>query len=197
MIKHISKITSVCFYHLRRLKQVRQLLGPDITARFVSAFVLSRPDYCNSILAGLPQSTTNSLQGVQNAAARLIKSLGPRDHITPALRELHWFSIKHRVIYKLCLLMHAVHVGHCPGYIADIMTPTSSLPGRDRLRSAACNRYELLAIHHKLGERAFLHAGSAAWNSLPSLITATINTETFKSRLKTYLYSLAYGLRLL
>ena len=32
MIKHISKITSVSFYHLRRLKQVRRPLGPDITA---------------------------------------------------------------------------------------------------------------------------------------------------------------------
>ena len=37
--KHISKITSVCSYHLWRLKQVRRLLGPDITARLVSAFV--------------------------------------------------------------------------------------------------------------------------------------------------------------
>ena len=27
MKKHISKITNVCFYHLRRLKQVRRLLG--------------------------------------------------------------------------------------------------------------------------------------------------------------------------
>ena len=90
--------------------------------------------------------------------------------------------------------MHAVQVGRCPGYIADIVTPTSSLPGQDRLRSAAGNRYELPAIHHKLGERAFSHAGPAAWNRLPSVITATIDTETFKSRLKTYLYSLAYGL---
>ena len=48
MKKHISKITSVCFYHLQRLKQVRRLLGPDITARIISAFVLNRLDYCNS-----------------------------------------------------------------------------------------------------------------------------------------------------
>ena len=45
MKKHISKITSVCFYHLRCLKQVRRLLGPDITVRQVSAYVLSRLNY--------------------------------------------------------------------------------------------------------------------------------------------------------
>ena len=38
MIKHISKITNVCFYHLRRLKQVRRLLGLDITGNL---FLLS------------------------------------------------------------------------------------------------------------------------------------------------------------
>ena len=143
MKKLISKITSICFYHLWHLKQVRRLLGPDITARMVSAFVLSRLDYCNSVLAVLPQSTIAPLQGVQNAAARLIMSLGSPDHITPALRQLDWLPVKFRVTYKLCLLMHAVHVGRCPGYLADLVTQTYSLPGRDRLPSAAGNRFEL------------------------------------------------------
>ena len=99
MKKHISKITNVCFYHLRLLNQVRRLLGLDITARLVSAFVLSRLDYCNFVLAGLPQSTIAPLQGVQNAAARLIVSLGSRDHITPALRQFHWLSVHTNFAY--------------------------------------------------------------------------------------------------
>ena len=121
--------------------RTRWLLGPDITARLVSAFVLSWLDYCNSVLAGLPQSTIASLQGVQNVAARLIMSLGSHDHITPTLRQLHWLPVKFRVTYKLCLLMHAVHVGRCPGHIADLVTQTYSLPGRDRLPSAAGKRF--------------------------------------------------------
>jgi hypothetical protein len=72
MKPHISKVTSTCFYQLRRLKQVRRILGPEITATLVTAFVLSRLDYCNAVLAGLPKSTIAPLQRVQNAAARLI-----------------------------------------------------------------------------------------------------------------------------
>ena len=103
----------------------------------------------------------------------------------------------HRVAYELCLLMHAVHVDRCHGYIADLVTPTSSLPGRDRLRSAAENRYELSAIHDKFDERAFSHVGPATWNNSPPHITETIDTEAFKISLKTYLFKLAYSLWLL
>ena len=60
MRQHIGKLTGLCYYHLRRLKKIRRILGPTITCRLVSAFVSSRLDYCNSILAGFqsPQLRT-------------------------------------------------------------------------------------------------------------------------------------------
>ena len=55
--KHIAKISSVCYYYLQRLKQVRRILVPEIAARLVSAYVISRLDYCNSVLAGLSKAS--------------------------------------------------------------------------------------------------------------------------------------------
>jgi len=75
----------------------------------------------NTVLANLPVSTVAPLQRVQNAAARLIKGLRPRDHVTSALRDLHWLPIRHRVTYKLCVLMHQVHIGSSH---FDLLTPT-------------------------------------------------------------------------
>ena len=106
MQQHISKITSACFYQLRRLKPIRRILGQHIAANLVLAFVSSRLDYCNAVLAGLPKSTTEPLQRVQNAAARLITGIGPRDHITPALQGLHWLWVSDRITFKLCVIMH-------------------------------------------------------------------------------------------
>ena len=57
MRQHVN----LCYYHLRRLKKVRRILGPAITSRLVSAFATSRLDYCNALLAGLPQSTIAQL----------------------------------------------------------------------------------------------------------------------------------------
>ena len=120
MQRHVNKVASVCFHHIRRLKQIRRLLGPDLTAALFSAFVLSRLDYCNAILAGLPKSTIAPLQRAQNAAARVIARLSPRDHVTSTLRELHWLPVPYRITYKLCLLMHLIRTGQAPSYLTDI-----------------------------------------------------------------------------
>jgi len=45
--QHIAKVTSSCFYQLRRLKQVRRYVDNDVMAQLVAAFVTSRFDYCN------------------------------------------------------------------------------------------------------------------------------------------------------
>ena len=100
--RHVNKVASLYFYHIRRLKQVCKLLGPGVATTLVSAFVLSRLDNCNAILTGLPKTTIAPLQRAQNAAARLVAQLGPRDHVSNALRDLHWLPVQQRITYKLC-----------------------------------------------------------------------------------------------
>jgi len=76
MRQQVCRLSQTCFYHLRRLRSVSQQLGRDVTAKLVSAFVLSRFDCCNAVLTGLPASTLAPLQRVLNAAARLVVGLG-------------------------------------------------------------------------------------------------------------------------
>jgi hypothetical protein len=193
MKQHISKVASNCFFQIRRLKQVRRILGPEITASLITAFVTSRLDYCNTVLAGLPKSTIAPLQRVQNAAARLITGIGWRDHVTPALQQLHWLPISYRITYKLCVLMHQVHTGHCPSYLSNLVTATADLSSRQALRSASSLRYEIPRTKLKFGERAFSFTGPSAWNSLPPDLQKQSDSKIFfKKLLKTFLFAAAY-----
>ena len=132
----VNKVTSNCFFQVRRLKQVRSrsrsVLGPEIPTSLITAFVTSRLDYCNFVLAGLPKSTIAPLQRV-----RLITGIGRRDHVTPAVQKLHWLPISYRITYKLCVLMHQVHTGHGPSYLSNLVTATAHLSSRLALRPAS------------------------------------------------------------
>jgi hypothetical protein len=194
MKPHIARITRACFYHLRRLRAVRRQLGHDVTARLVSAFVLSRLDYCNAVLAELPASTLAPLQRVLHAAARLVFDLKPRDHVTSALHTLHWLPIKYRITYKLCLLVHLALNGRAPTYIAGLLTQTTAVPGRVSLRSASHRDLVRTKTKLKFGERAFNVSGPSAWNRLPTELKTLTDTMLFKRKLKTFLFAAAYPL---
>ena len=91
MQQDVGKVASLCYYYLRRLKKVRRILTTIITSRLVSAFVTSCLDYCNELLAGLPQSNIEQLQRVQNAAVRLVSNLRPRDKVIASLESFTGF----------------------------------------------------------------------------------------------------------
>jgi hypothetical protein len=89
MINHISTVTRAFYFHLRRIRQPKQYLNEHCLRVLVQALVISRLDYCNSVLVGLPKSTLQPLTSVLHSAARVIKNLKPRDHITTSLQQLH------------------------------------------------------------------------------------------------------------
>ena len=60
----------------------------------VSAFVIARLDYCNSVMTGLSASSLVPLNSVFSAAVRLVAGLGPRDHVTEHMKRLHWLPIQ-------------------------------------------------------------------------------------------------------
>jgi len=117
MQAHITKVASSCFFHLRRLRQLRHVVAQDVRQRLVLALVLSRVDYCNSSLAGLPAIARAPLQKVLNAATRYVANLRPRDCVKSVQRSLHWLPIHQRIQYKLCILMYGAAHGYAPDYI--------------------------------------------------------------------------------
>ena len=147
MKAHISKVVSTGFFHLRRLRQLRNILDRDLRQRLVSALILSRIDYCNTVFAGLPASTLKPLQRLINAAARYVANLGPYDGVTNTLKELHWLPIKQRITYKLCVMMHSAVSGVAPSYIKDMLTSVADMPGRGRLRSAASGSFDVPRVN--------------------------------------------------
>jgi len=160
----------------------------------VCALVLSRLDYCNSVLAGLPASTLAPLQRVLLAAARLVNDLKTSDHVTSTLVDLHWLPIKQLVDYELCCHVHNVSIGRALAYLSDMVTACADVPSFSRLRTSSSGDYVIPRTRLKLGERAFAVSAPLAWNNLPRELKKTKRTTTFKRLLKTFLFESPYFL---
>ncbi|KAI4896979.1 hypothetical protein NFI96_002572 [Prochilodus magdalenae] len=97
---HIAKLTRSCRFLLYSIRRIRSFLSQEATQLLVQSLVISRLDYCNSLLAGLPLRAIRPLQLIQNAAVRLIFNLPKFTHVTPLLRSLHWLPVIAHIRFK-------------------------------------------------------------------------------------------------
>ena len=125
---HFSGICKSTHFHLRGIGRIRNLLTFDATAQLIHAtaqlihaLITSRLDFCNSILYNLPNKQIERLQRIQNKAARMLKRIPRRNHITPVLRELHWLRIHDRIVFKILLLTHNAVNNTAPEYLCDLI----------------------------------------------------------------------------
>ena len=190
MAKNVSRVCQMAYCQLRSIARIRRSITTTACRTIVHALVMSRLDYCNAVLYGLPDAQFQKLQLVQNAAARLVTGTHRREHITPVLFDLHWLPIRQRIQFKLLLLVYRCIHHLAPAYLMDLVVPY--VPARS-LRSAEQNlltvkRYNL----ERFGRRSFSVAGPSLWNALPSAIRNSISLSAFRSSLKTHLFREAF-----
>ena len=82
MNAHVSNIARTCYFEMRRSAYIRRFLTSTATATLVSAFALSRNDYCSSLLFGYAHDVTSHLHRIQNYADRVILRLPMSSSIT-------------------------------------------------------------------------------------------------------------------
>lgn len=189
MDHHLKYLSSILFCELRRIGQMAPFLNETSLKTLMSAFILSRMDYCNSLFVNLSDESLNKLQRFQNRAAKLVFRKKKHDHVSPLLIKLHWLPVKERVSYKIALLCHKCIHEKAPSYLINLINIYT--PSRSLRSSNKC----LLEIptkgSAKLASRSFAHAAPAIWNSLPLDLRLKPEID-FKASLKTYLFTGAF-----
>ncbi len=184
---HITKTARSCRFALYNINKIRPFLSKHATQLLVQALVLSRLDYCNALLAGLPASSIKPLQLIQNAAARLIFNEPKRTHVTPLFINLHWLPIAARIKFKALMFAHRTTSGSAPLYLNSLLQ--TYMPSRS-LRSASERR---ITVPSQRGTKSFSQTFSFTvpiwWNDLNS-IPAAESLPIFKKLLKTHLLHL-------
>ena len=131
----------------------------------VCAFVLSRLDYCNSLLAGCPKYLLSKLPKVQNNAARLIFRTTRSAHVTHLLHSLHWLPIEQRIEYKLSLLCFKIISHQAPIYLSEVLHLYT--PSRQLCSSTDTRVFRIPSFRtNSCGQRSFSYQAPVIWNQL-------------------------------
>ena len=122
-------ISSACrsaYLQLRRIGSICPFLTVEAAAEPARSRILSRIDYCNSLLAGITSEQIARLQKIQNRAARLIFRKKRHDHVTPLLKKFYWVPVSERIVFQLATLSFLYFDGTLPPYLSCCLSSYSS-----------------------------------------------------------------------
>jgi len=144
MSTHISKTVAGCFATLCQLRSVRRSLSRDSLTRLAVALVLSRLDYCNGVLAGLPaaNSTDCSLSSMlqrDSSAAPADAIARSHDDYTDCLFLSVWSSN--------CVLTYRCLHGLGPDYLFSDIASVSDFRPRQLLYARRLLQLCLFLLH--------------------------------------------------
>ena len=192
MSNHLTKTCGSAFFHLHNIRRIKKYLSRESLCTLVHAFITSRLDYCNSLMYGLHSIQIAKLQRVQNTAARLIMDVSKYSYITPALYELHWLPVTHRIVFRVLILAFKVIHGLAPSYLSDLIRVKQKSKYSLRSNSSIVLEAPSEIMRPTLGGRSFTYAAPFLWNNLPDDLRNTELLSIFKRKLKTYLSRTAF-----
>ena len=186
----VSAVIKSCNYHLRNISKIRPYISTDACKDAVQTLIMSRIDYCSSLLCGISQYDIGRLQRLQNRALRVITRLPMSHHITPILAELHWLPIHLRIRFRLLVFIYKCLHSLAPSYLVE--TVSLYVPRR-RLRSSY-NHVTLVPQPplKKVGTHAFSSCATL-WNELPVAVREVGTLAGFKRTLKTTFFIQYYS----
>jgi len=151
-------------------------------------------DYCNAMIAELPDNQVSRLQSVLNAAAMLVFSARKYKAISPLLCGLQWLRVPQWIKFKLAVLMYRCLLSMTSPYLTDKLHRVVDIDSRRRLRSASTLTLIVALMRHSIiGDRALPVTVSSVWNSLLSSATLSTSLTAFRRFLKSELFLQCFG----
>ena len=187
---HVNKITSSCYCKLCDIAKIRPSLDTKSAQLITQAHVLLCIDYCNSLLTGSPQYQLDKLKHIQNMSCQVICNIRKYDHVSPAIKGLHWLNIPKRITYKLCLLVYKCCNNLALRYLSDL--PPSRTSSRSLTSSQSDNIQGAHFKNSQCQHSSLSSTGPRAWNTLPTMLKIAQSLHSFKSFLKTHLFNISY-----
>ena len=185
---HISAISSLIFY-IHDLQCICNYLDLDKAKLLVNFLVSSCLTYYSSVLSGIADTDLTKLQRVLDWLAHVVTQSAPITYNAPLLCSLHFSPIKFWFYFKICFADLQKFILKDNPFFHSMLAPSLqswSLWSKEGIILSVPR------VKTNAGPRAYQSCTPALWNNLPLRINSATSIATYRIRLKTHPFDLAF-----
>ena len=183
---HVLETVSTCMSRLAQINRVKYSLDKQSLIIIINSLVFSKLFYCLCVWSNTSQTNIKMLQTVQNFACCIVSGRRKYDHVSPALKELHWLPVKEHLYYCDAIMSFKCLTGCAPGYLSTQFIRRGDVTNRRRRSSQMLN---IPCFRTASGQRSFCYRAITLWNSLSNDLKLCELVNVFKHRLRSHLLS--------
>ena len=170
LTSRLNALSKVC--HYTNFKNRKML---------ANGMVMSYLRYLVPLYDGCPEYHLNSLQVLQNKAARLVTKANWYTPSTTMLQQVGWLTIRQMIVYHSLIMIYQVKQEKKPSYIYDRISTSFNVATRLAENNGIKENRKMKT---NLGIQSFLPRAINDWNRLPADIRTTSNLIKFKAGVK-------------
>ena len=186
---------------LGALKKVSSIASFKTRKTLANGIFMSKLIYLMPLWSGFEDYLVNSLQVVQNKAARTVAKLGIFTPTKTLMKVCGWMSVRQLMAYHSLVLLHKTLRSKTPVYLHQKITSGGHFPYRTRAASECPPGFSFTvshptdngAIKQQSGSKLGLSKQGWCWNSvelynlLPTDLRLDRKLPSFKKRLKNWI----------
>ena len=124
--EHTTKKCKTAIINYLHIRNIFHLLTDSACETLLLSLCVSHLDYANALLYGLPATTIDKFQRIQNMSACLILGRSKRSSITHCFKDLHWLPVCQRIEFKILTLTYKCLNKQAPEYLQNFLVEIPS-----------------------------------------------------------------------
>ena len=174
--KQVSQLILKLKKRLTALEKLRNVIPQRVRKNITQGVFTSVLVYCLPVFGGLDKNEIQSLQVMQNKAARIVTHSGLRVPRREIFNQLRWLTVNQLIFYHSVLTTFRIRECKEPEYLNQWLS-------RDNDRGNIVVENTRLS----LAKTSFCFRSSAQWNKIPTSIRNSAKIGIFKQKLKDWI----------
>ena len=184
--KHIDSLTTSASKVLGIMRKLKFKVSRKTLNQIYISFLRPKIEYASVVWDGCSQYEKDSLDKIQNEAARIVTGLTRSVSLINLHKEIGWLSLSDRRDYQKLVLFYKIHNDMAPDFLKALCPPLTHETTDYNLRRS--DDYYVMTRRTEIFSKSLIPSAINLWNRLASDTRNITSLNHFKATLRKSIY---------